>query len=122
MVRRAGGAAASLPEPYDRGRLLPYLHALAVLILDPLLPAGVREAVRLEGPGRSGILLLSVVSLVPGGFASGIALSTTGRYRPLHLAGYAFMAVGSGLLVRVDRDPPSPPSSSSRPYRTRGPD
>lgn len=63
------------------------------------------QAVLLETPLRPGVLLLpTTVSLVPGGIVSGLILTKTGRYRPLHLAGYALMTLGAGLFTLLDKN------------------
>ncbi|KAK8047156.1 hypothetical protein PG996_015220 [Apiospora saccharicola] len=62
------------------------------------------QAVLLKGPTRSGILLLpTVVTVVPGGVISGIVLSKFGRYRRLHLVGFAMMTFGMGLFIMLDQ-------------------
>ncbi|EMR66452.1 putative major facilitator superfamily protein [Eutypa lata UCREL1] len=35
---------------------------------------------------------------------SGLILTKTGRYRPLHLAGYALMTLGAGLFTLLDKN------------------
>lgn len=63
------------------------------------------QAVLLETPLRPGVLLLpTAVSLVPGGMVSGLILTKTGRYRPLHLAGYAPMTLGAGLFTLLGKN------------------
>ncbi|KAK7967869.1 DNA repair protein RAD50 [Apiospora aurea] len=62
------------------------------------------QSVLLQGPTRSGVLLLpTVVTIVPGGMISGIVLSKFGRYRPLHLIGFAMMTLGMGLFITLDQ-------------------
>ncbi|KAK8065229.1 hypothetical protein PG997_011976 [Apiospora hydei] len=62
------------------------------------------QAVLIQGPTRSGVLLLpTVVTIVPGAMISGIVLSKFGRYRPLHLVGFAMMTLGLGLLIMLDQ-------------------
>ncbi|RYP45621.1 hypothetical protein DL768_008058 [Monosporascus sp. mg162] len=83
---------------------LTFMHALYSFWILYFLPVYF-QAVLLEGPERSGVLLLpTVIALVPGGMISGIILSKTGRYRPLHLAGFALMALGTGLFILFDQN------------------
>lgn len=83
---------------------LTFVHALYSFWVLYFLPVYF-QAVLLSGPERSGVLLLAtVIALVPGGMASGILLTKTGRYRPLHLAGFALMTLGTGLFIMLDRN------------------
>ncbi|ROV89110.1 hypothetical protein VMCG_09864 [Cytospora schulzeri] len=83
---------------------LTFVHALYSFWVLYFLPVYF-QAVLLSGPERSGVLLLAtVIILVPGGMVSGIILTKTGRYRPLHFAGYALMTLGTGLFILLDKD------------------
>ncbi|KAI0193882.1 MFS general substrate transporter [Astrocystis sublimbata] len=63
------------------------------------------QAAQLYDPIRSGVLLLpTVVVIVPGGLISGVLLSKFGRYGPIHMAAFALMALGAGLLILLDQN------------------
>ncbi|KAI1765786.1 major facilitator superfamily domain-containing protein [Hypoxylon sp. FL1150] len=62
------------------------------------------QAVQLQGPTRSGVLLLpTVIVIVPGAMISGGILSKFGRYRPLHFAAFALMALVAGVFIILDQ-------------------
>lgn len=82
---------------------LTFVHALYSFWVLYFLPVYF-QAVLLARPERSGVLLLAtVITLVPGGMVSGILLSKTGRYRVLHMAGFALMTLGTGLFILLDK-------------------
>lgn len=61
------------------------------------------QGVLLVSPQRSGVLLLpSVLIAAPAAILSGFALSHFGRYKPIHLLGYALMTLGTGLYIDYD--------------------
>ncbi|KAI1095102.1 major facilitator superfamily domain-containing protein [Rostrohypoxylon terebratum] len=65
------------------------------------------QAVKLYSPSYSGVALLpqSLVG-IPGAAISAIALSRWGKYRPLHLAGFAMFTLGIGLFAYLDENSP----------------
>lgn len=76
------------------------LYSFWVLYFLPIYFQGVQMA----GPTRSGVLLPTVIILVPAGLVSGVLLSKFGRYRVIHLAGFALMTLGSGLFILLDNE------------------
>ncbi|CRG82763.1 putative transporter C3H1,06c [Talaromyces islandicus] len=68
------------------------------------------EGVHLASPRRAGVLLLPTV-LIGGPFAimAGVALSRWGRYKPIHVFGFVFLTLGTGLYIYLG------PSSSLAP-------
>ncbi|GME36231.1 uncharacterized protein K452DRAFT_238184 [Neofusicoccum parvum] len=61
------------------------------------------QAVRLVSPERLGELLLPTVPIsVPVTVIAGNLLTRFGRYRPLHLFGFATMTLAAGLYARLD--------------------
>lgn len=61
------------------------------------------QAVLRMSPIISGIALLPIALLsVVTGIIAGIILTRTGRYRPLHIASFALIALGFGLFTRFD--------------------
>ncbi|KAL1616300.1 hypothetical protein SLS56_011464 [Neofusicoccum ribis] len=83
---------------------LTFIHALFSFWIIYFLPVYF-QAVLLKGPTRSGVLLLpTVVTIVPGGLISGLILSKFGRYRPLHVIGFALMTLGIGLFILLDEN------------------
>ncbi|PYI31462.1 MFS general substrate transporter, partial [Aspergillus indologenus CBS 114.80] len=63
------------------------------------------QGVLLVSPQRSGVLLLpSVLIAAPAAILSGFALSHFGRYKPIHILGYALMTLGTGLYIDYDAD------------------
>lgn len=62
------------------------------------------QAVLLYSPRRTGVALLPQALLaIPGSIAAGLALAKWGRFKPLHLIGFALLTLGFGLLVLQDR-------------------
>jgi predicted MFS family arabinose efflux permease len=61
------------------------------------------QAVLRMSPITSGVALLPTVLLsVVTGIIAGIILTKTGRYRPLHIASFALIALGFGLFTRFN--------------------
>ncbi|KAF2136065.1 uncharacterized protein K452DRAFT_238184 [Aplosporella prunicola CBS 121167] len=61
------------------------------------------QAVRLVSPSRSGVLLLPTVTVgVPVAIVAGRLLTNYGRYKALHLGGFALMTLAAGLYIRFD--------------------
>ncbi|KAI0974336.1 major facilitator superfamily domain-containing protein [Xylaria arbuscula] len=63
------------------------------------------QAVKLYGPRYSGVALLPVtVVAIPGSAAAAIAISRWGRYKPVHVLGFAFTVLGLGLVTLQNPD------------------
>jgi len=61
------------------------------------------QAVRLVSPQTSGLLLLPTVATgVPVAIIAGFVLSKFGRYKPLHIFGFALMTIASGFYILFD--------------------
>ncbi|KAG6988943.1 MFS efflux transporter aclA [Physcia stellaris] len=61
------------------------------------------QSVQGISPLDSGIQILPLnILLAPFAIVAGILLSKFGRYRPIHWVGFAFAAIGFGLLSRLD--------------------
>lgn len=70
----------------------------------PLTAANRKTA---ASPARSGVLLLpAIVIAVPGAAVAVLLLARYGRYKPLHLIGFAIFTLGVGLFVLFDKDTP----------------
>ncbi|KAI0486478.1 MFS general substrate transporter [Xylaria cf. heliscus] len=83
---------------------LTFIHSLFSFWVLYFLPVYF-QAAKLYDPIRSGVLLLpTVIVIVPGGLISGVLLSKSGRYRPIHMAAFALMALGAGLLILLDQN------------------
>lgn len=103
--RRRAHASYGCPKyaDLDVAFFLTFIHALISFWIIYFMPVCF-QAVLLEGPTRSGILRLpTVVTIVPGGLISGLVLAKFGRYRPLHLVGFAMMTLGIGLFIMLDQ-------------------
>ncbi|KAL0940270.1 multidrug resistance protein fnx1 [Colletotrichum truncatum] len=62
------------------------------------------QAVQLSSPARSGVQLLPITLIgIPGAAVSAVILSKWGRYKALHITGFALMVVGFGLWTLLDR-------------------
>ncbi|KAI2473347.1 major facilitator superfamily domain-containing protein [Annulohypoxylon bovei var. microspora] len=63
------------------------------------------QAVKLYSPSYAGVALLpqSLVG-IPGAAISAVALSRWGKYRPLHVAGFALFTLGIGLFAYLDEN------------------
>ncbi|CEJ92603.1 Putative Multidrug resistance protein fnx1 [[Torrubiella] hemipterigena] len=62
------------------------------------------QAVRMSSPATSGLQLLpSVVVSVPASIVAVLVLTRFGRYKPLHIVGFAMLALGLGLFIRLDQ-------------------
>lgn len=63
------------------------------------------QAVLGSSPARAGVQLLpAAVVSIPGAIVAVILLSRFGRYKPLHLAGFAIQTLGIGLCILLDKD------------------
>lgn len=62
------------------------------------------QAVLGSSPPRAGVLLLpAILVAIPGAVVAVILLTRFGRYKPLHLAGFAVCAVGVGTFTLLDQ-------------------
>ncbi|KAK1703999.1 major facilitator superfamily domain-containing protein [Colletotrichum lupini] len=62
------------------------------------------QAVKLSTPARSGVQLLPVTLIsIPGAAISAVVLARWGRYKALHIAGFALMTLGLGIWAVLDR-------------------
>ncbi|KAK2611403.1 hypothetical protein N8I77_004742 [Diaporthe amygdali] len=58
-----------------------------------------------SSPARSGVQLLpSIVVAIPAAIVAVILLTKSGKYKPLHLAGFALNTIGLGLFTLLDKD------------------
>ncbi|KAI1765223.1 MFS general substrate transporter [Hypoxylon sp. FL1150] len=63
------------------------------------------QSVKLSSPSRSGVQMLPITFiLIPGAAIGAVALSTWGKYKLLHIVGFAFLTAGMGSLSVLDRD------------------
>jgi len=63
------------------------------------------QAVQGASAARAGVLLLPAVLFgIPGGIAAVLLLTRFGRYKPIHLAGFALSILGVGLFNLLDVD------------------
>ncbi|KAI0022814.1 MFS general substrate transporter [Xylariomycetidae sp. FL0641] len=63
------------------------------------------QAVQLSTPTRSGVQILPITLIaVPGAAVGAVALSKWGRYKLLHIIGFAFLAAGIGLFSVLDKN------------------
>ena len=78
--------------------ILTFLHSMVTIWALYFLPVyfqGVLDST----PGRSGVQLLpTVLFLIPFAATGGKLVAQFGRYRPIHLAGFAIMVIGFGLF------------------------
>lgn len=79
--------------------LLTFLHGIGSMWLLYFLPVYF-QAVLEADPEHSGIDLLPTIFIViPFAIVGGALIQRTGRYKPIHLAGFAVMVVGFGLFT-----------------------
>ncbi|KAK8029815.1 MFS general substrate transporter [Apiospora rasikravindrae] len=63
------------------------------------------QAVQLSTPTRSGVQILPITLIaVPGAAVGAVALAKWGRYKALHIIGFALLAAGIGSFAILDRD------------------
>ncbi|KAL9044410.1 MAG: hypothetical protein Q9214_002449 [Letrouitia sp. 1 TL-2023] len=78
--------------------LLTFLHSVVTIWALYFLPIYF-QGVLGSSPGRSGVQLLpTVLFLIPFAAMGGKLVAQFGRYRPVHVAGYAIMIIGFGLF------------------------
>jgi len=63
------------------------------------------QAVLLSTPSRSGVQILPITLIgVPGAAIGALALAKWGRYKLLHISGFAFLAAGLGSFYVLNKD------------------
>lgn len=63
------------------------------------------QAVLLSSPSRSGVQLLPIITIaVPAAIIAVLLLAKWGKYKPLHLGGFAVCTIGLGLFTLFDKD------------------
>ncbi|KAM7206086.1 hypothetical protein V8F20_002868 [Naviculisporaceae sp. PSN 640] len=63
------------------------------------------QSVLLSSPARSGVQILPVTLIaVPGAAVGAVVLSKYGKYKMLHIVGFAFLTAGMGSLSVLDRN------------------
>jgi MFS family permease len=78
--------------------ILTFLHTIAFIGAIYFLPVYF-QGVRGVTPARSGIdLLPTILIMIPAAIVAGAALSTFGRYKPIHYIGFSIMVIGLGLF------------------------
>lgn len=81
---------------------LTFVHTLLLYWEIYFLPVYFQAVLR-STPARSGVQLLpTVITLMAFGAIGGVAMQKTGRYRPTHHAGFAFMVIGLGVFTILD--------------------
>ncbi|KAI0441751.1 major facilitator superfamily domain-containing protein [Xylaria telfairii] len=63
------------------------------------------QAVLLTSAARAGVLLLpSILFAIPGSIVAVLALTKWGKYKPIHLAGFAISLIGLGIFTLLDEN------------------
>ena len=63
------------------------------------------QAVLLSSPSRSGVQLLPIITIaVPAAIVAVLLLAKWGKYKPLHLGGFAVCTIGLGLFTLFDKN------------------
>lgn len=84
------------------GLLLSFLQSMLIYWRTYFLPLYF-QSVLLASPSRSGVLLLPTILMgIPAAILGGGILSKTGRYKPIHLFGFAATALATGLYIELD--------------------
>jgi MFS family permease len=84
------------------GYILVFLSSVTLQMIAYFLPLYF-QAVKLSSSLLSGVYYLPfALTIIPCAGVAGWALSKWGRYIPLHYAGFAFIATGSGLFSMLD--------------------
>ncbi|KAJ6785630.1 hypothetical protein PWT90_00503 [Aphanocladium album] len=82
---------------------LTFVHSLIAFFIMYFMPVYF-QGVQGTSATRSGILLFpTVMTIVPGGLIAGVIMTKTGRYKPLHIAGFALVVLGIGLFIMLNR-------------------
>ncbi|KAI0095663.1 MFS general substrate transporter [Hypoxylon sp. NC0597] len=83
---------------------LTFIHSLLSFWILYFLPVYF-QAVQLKSPNQSGVLLLpTAIVIIPGGIIGGFVMSKSGKYRPVHFAGFGFMTIGIGTFIIFDKN------------------
>ncbi|GFN17093.1 hypothetical protein AtubIFM56815_004911 [Aspergillus tubingensis] len=83
---------------------LTFLHGMLLYWTIYFLPVYF-QGVKSSSPIRSGVQLLpTVIVTVPAAIVAGVVLTKTGRYKPIQIAGFVFMALGMGLFSLLDKN------------------
>ncbi|OKL60115.1 hypothetical protein UA08_04632 [Talaromyces atroroseus] len=84
--------------------VLTFLHGIATVWLLYFLPVYF-QAVLQASTERSGIdLLPTIFAIVPFAIAAGVVMGKIGRYKPIHVVGFAVMMMGFGLLTLLNEN------------------
>lgn len=84
--------------------LLTFLHSVITMWSIYFLPVYFQGVLR-ASPGNSGLYLLpTILILVPTAAGGGGIMSKTGKYRPIHYAGFTLMTIGFGIFSLLDKD------------------
>ncbi|KAL8837989.1 MAG: hypothetical protein Q9176_005337 [Flavoplaca citrina] len=87
--------------------MLTFLHSVVTIWALYFLPIYF-QGVLGSSPGRSGVQLLpTVLFLIPFAATGGKLVAQFGRYRPIHLAGFAIMVIGFGLFSILSATSPT---------------
>jgi MFS family permease len=85
------------------GLVLSFLQSMLVYWRTYFLPLYF-QSVLLVTPSRAGVLLLPTILMgIPAAIVGGGVLSKTGRYKPIHLFGFATTTLATGLYVNFDQ-------------------
>ena len=85
------------------GLVLSFLQSMLVYWRTYFLPLYF-QSVLLVSPTRAGVLFLPTILMgIPAAILGGALLSRTGRYKPVHLFGFAATALATGLYVDLDQ-------------------
>lgn len=83
---------------------LTFLHSIITMWTIYFLPVYF-QGVLGASPGDSGLYLLpTILILVPTAATGGGLMSKTGKYRPIHYAGFTLMTIGFGLFSMLSKD------------------
>ncbi len=86
--------------------VLTFIHSLLSMWVIYFLPVYFQAVLR-SSPARSGVQLLpTVLVFVPGAVLGGVLLAKFGRYRPIHLLGFAIMTIGLGFFTLLRESSP----------------
>jgi MFS family permease len=84
--------------------ILTFVHGIATIWPLYFLPVYF-QAVLQASTEDSGIdLLPTILAIVPFAILAGVVMGKIGRYKPIHLVGFAIMIVGFGLFTLLDED------------------
>lgn len=84
--------------------ILTLLHGICTMWSMYFLPVYF-QGVLGSSPSYSGVQLLpTILVLIPSAAMGGMAMSKFGRYRPIHIAGFALIVIGFGLFDLLDQN------------------